>query len=175
MVRRMLDATPLAMREVPTAVLPWPWLLEADPSAAHVETYLHRSTWFGLFQQGTLLGVAALLRHDARTIELMNVAVSSAFRRQGIGTRFLRRLFDEARRRGASRLQVGTGNSSLAELAFYQRAGFRFDAIEHDHFVREYPHPIVENGIVCRDRVRLAIALEPVDEPGATSRPGDSC
>jgi len=170
MIRRMLDAPGLGMRELPAAALPWPLLLEADPHAPHVETYLHRSTWLRLFQQATLLGVAALLRRDPRTMELMNVAVSSAFRRQGFGTRFLRRLFDEARRRGASRMQVGTGNSSLAELAFYQRAGFRLDGIEHDHFVREYPYPIVENGIVCRDRVRLAIALEAAHEHAPAAR-----
>ena len=154
-----LDATALAMRELRPAALPWTLLLEADPYAPHVETYLHRATWFALYERSTLLGVAALLRQDAQTIELMNVAISPARRREGLGLHLLRCLLDEARRMGAGRMRVGTGNSSLAELAFYQRAGFRLDAIEHDHFVRQYPQPIVENGIVCRDRVLLVIEL----------------
>lgn len=162
------------LRRLLPAALPWPLLLDADPHAPHVQTYLHRSMWFGLYDQETLVGVAALLRRDARAIELMNIAVMPSRRRQGIGMLFMRHLVVEALGMGARRIEVGTGNSSFAELAFYQRVGFRLEAIEQDHFVREYPEPIVENGIQCRDRLLLALRLDeaPVSLTRTPSRNG---
>jgi hypothetical protein len=63
---------------------------------------------------------------------------------------------------GTTKVVVGTGNSSLDALAFYQKLGFRMEAIDRDHFVRTYPLPIVENGIFCRDMVRLGLSMEPL-------------
>ena len=160
MTTKVLTAAGMDVRVIQPADLPWALLLEADPHRPHVETYLHRSTWLGLYEREALRAVAALLPRDQQTIELMNIAVSPLRRRQGVGMHFMRRLLQQARRMGARTMLVGTGNSSLAELAFYQRVGFRLDAIDRDHFVREYPQPIVENGIVCRDMVRLAMPLE---------------
>ena len=58
-------------------------------------------------------------------------------------------------------VEVGTGNSSLDALAFYQRAGFRIVGVIPDFFVDNYPEPIVENGIRCIDMVRLRLTLTP--------------
>ncbi|WP_328515413.1 hypothetical protein [Halobacillus yeomjeoni] len=49
-------------------------------------------------------------------------------------------------------LVVGTSNSSLDNIAFYQKAGFRFHKINKDFFLR-YPSPIVEFGIQALDMV----------------------
>jgi hypothetical protein len=54
---------------------------------------------------------------------------------------------------------VATGNSSLNQLAFYQKMVFRLAAIDRDYFLRTYPEPIVENSIQCRDRVWLELDL----------------
>ena len=56
-------------------------------------------------------------------------------------------------------LEVGTGNAGIGQLALYQRCGFSIESIEKDYFVRHYPEPIYENGIECRDMVRLRMEL----------------
>jgi hypothetical protein len=50
---------------------------------------------------------------------------------------------------------LGTGNSGIGQLAFYQKAGFRLWRIERDFFSAErgYPDGIEENGIPLRDVV----------------------
>jgi len=60
---------------------------------------------------------------------------------------------------GYRRMSLGTGNASLDQLAFYQKAGFRIAGVIPDHFVLNYPEVIAENGIVCHDMIRLSRAL----------------
>ena len=55
-------------------------------------------------------------------------------------------------------VEIGTGNSSLDQLALYQKLGFRITGIVAGFFY-DYPKPIVENGIACRDMVRLRVEL----------------
>lgn len=47
---------------------------------------------------------------------------------------------------------VGTANSSIGNLAFYQKCGFRLCGIRRDFFL-SYPQPIWENGIRALDMV----------------------
>ncbi|KHF37127.1 putative N-acetyltransferase YvbK [Paenibacillus sp. P1XP2] len=54
---------------------------------------------------------------------------------------------------------VRTGNSSLNQLGLYQKCGFRMVRIERDYFVNNYPEPIFENGIPCRDQIVLELML----------------
>jgi hypothetical protein len=44
---------------------------------------------------------------------------------------------------------------SINQLALYQNMGFRIAGVDVDFFTRNYPEAIVENGIVCRDMIRL--------------------
>ena len=45
-----------------------------------------------------------------------------------------------------------------AELALYQKCGFRLSGIVTDSFA-DYPEPIYENGIRCIDMVMLSAKL----------------
>jgi len=49
---------------------------------------------------------------------------------------------------------VGTANSSLENIAFYQKCGFRMDHVRRDYFVYVQP-PVIQNGIVMRDMLVL--------------------
>ena len=71
----------------------------------------------------------------------------------------LMHLIEHAVRTGAQRVEVGTGNSSIAQLAFYQRVGFRIVGVVPGFFDCDQP-PIIEDGIPCRDMVRLALELK---------------
>lgn len=62
-----------------------------------------------------------------------------------------------ARLLGMESIEIGTGNSSIQELALYQKCGFRLKEIIHDYFVDNYDEPIFENSIQCRDMVLLQL------------------
>lgn len=47
---------------------------------------------------------------------------------------------------------VGTANSSIGNLAFYQKVGFRITEVKKDFFSK-YPEPIFENGIQALDMI----------------------
>ena len=51
---------------------------------------------------------------------------------------------------GSQSLLVGTGNSSLDNIAFYQKCGFRMDHVRRDYFAYAQP-PIWEDGILLQD------------------------
>jgi len=141
--------------------LPWDLLLEADPSRARIESYLAFDLTRIVRHEGQVLGVYVLVRHDAVRFELMNIAVHADWRRRGLGRWLLGHAIGLAESKGGRVVDVGTGNSSFEALAFYQRAGFRIVGVVPDYFVANYAEPIFENGIRCRDMVRLSLVLEP--------------
>ena len=141
------------------AEMPWDLLLDADPSRTRVEGYLgDEFTRIAKYRE-EVVGVYALIRHAATRFEVMNIAVRDDFRGKGLGRWLLGHAIGVAESKGARVIEVGTGNSSFAKLAFYQRSGFRITGIIRDYFVDNYPQAIVENGIPCRDMVRLTLEL----------------
>ena len=74
-------------------------------------------------------------------------------RGQGHGKGFLQGLIAMLKASGAGTVDIGTGNFSHDQLALYQKLGFRITSIAAGFF-DDYPEPIVENGIACRDVVR---------------------
>lgn len=156
----MMSCSPdLSLVELPAAEAPWPLLLSADPSREQVERYLPHSRVLALAEDGAVRGVLTLTARSWGVVEITNLAVEAAWQGRGLGRRLLQAAIDSARSAGALRLDIATGNSSLAQLGLYQRMGFRIAAVEPDYFSLNYPEPIVENGIRCRDRLRLNLVL----------------
>jgi predicted N-acetyltransferase YhbS len=58
----------------------------------------------------------------------MELAVAPKRHGQGIGRAIVAWLIEEARRRGKTAVLVGTANSSIGNIAFYQKVGFRMDS-----------------------------------------------
>jgi GNAT superfamily N-acetyltransferase len=100
-------------------------------------------------EDGVLVG-AATMQWRADPCEIMELAVAPERQGQGIGRQIVAWLIDEARRRGSSAMLVGTANSSIDNIAFYQKIGFRMDHVRKDYF-RYYSDPHYENGIQIRD------------------------
>ena len=136
-------------------------LLDADPSREHVEEYLARGELYVLRDAAnrTLAGVYVLIATRPATCEIVNIAVVENKRGQGLGKRLLEHARETARARGARQLEIGTGNSSVDQLALYQKFGFRIVGVDLDFFTRMYDEPIIENGIACRDMIRLSMQL----------------
>jgi ribosomal protein S18 acetylase RimI-like enzyme len=132
-------------------------LLTADPDKKAVLAYLADSKLLVSRDKDKLAGVAVLVEQGGQ-FELKNIAVSTEHQGQGVAKLMIADIKRLAKDLGAKALWVGTGNSSLSQLALYQKCGFRMHEIESGLF-DSYPEPIFENGIRCIDMVRLRVEL----------------
>ena len=96
-----------------------------------------------------------MMRLDAHTAEVKNIAVSESEQGKGYGKALLKYADQVAKEWECETLLIGTGNSSIGQLALYQKVGFEMLRIEKDFFLRHYAEPIWENGIQCKHRVIL--------------------
>ncbi|TVY07849.1 GNAT family N-acetyltransferase [Paenibacillus cremeus] len=135
---------------------PMSLLLLADPSRVLVEEYLVRGMCFVAESDGKIMGVYVLLPTRPATVELVNVAVAEGAQGKGSGKQLVMHAVTTARSLGYQTIELGTGNSSIGQLALYQKCGFRIVGVDVDFFVRHYSEEIYENGIHCRDMIRLA-------------------
>lgn len=92
-------------------------------------------------------------------MELVNIAVDENQQSKGIGKQLVYHAIQNARLLGAKTIEVGTGNSSVGQLALYQKCGFRITGIDRDFFIRHYSEEIVENGIKVVDMIRLTLDI----------------
>ncbi len=132
-------------------------LLAADPDEGSILAYLPDSPVLVAKEGGSVVGVAVLV-NTSKEFELKNIAVSEEHQGRGVAKRLIKEVKALAISMGAEELLVGTGNSSLSQLALYQKCGFRMSHIERDYFL-SYPEPIYENGMQCRDLVVLRAKL----------------
>jgi N-acetylglutamate synthase-like GNAT family acetyltransferase len=100
-------------------------------------------------EDGVLIG-AATMQWRGDPCEIMELAVVPDRRGRGIGRSIVALLVDEARRREKTAVLVGTANSSIDNIAFYQKCGFRMDQVRKDYFWY-YREPVYEHGIQIRD------------------------
>ncbi len=149
----------LAFRIVPAgeerdAYLPLLYL--ADDSVAAVSGYYQSGDLYVLdSNEGRPLAVVLAIPELDGSVELRAVAVDASLQGQGIGKRMLSLVLESLRAKQIRHVIVGTGNSGIGQLAFYQKAGFRLWKIERDFFGPERGNPegIEENGIPLRDMV----------------------
>ena len=138
---------------------PYELLLMADPSIEMINKYLGKGECFVAEKGGQIIGVYVLLPMDSEKVELINIAVSENYQGRGIGKQLVLDAINTARKKGFKTIEVGTGNSSIGQLALYQKCGFRITGIDFDFFTKNYPEEIYENGIQCRDMIRLSQEL----------------
>ncbi|MFS0555619.1 GNAT family N-acetyltransferase [Brevibacillus sp. 179-C9.3 HS] len=147
-----MEIRKLAEQEQP----PMELLLAADPSVRLVEEYLQRGRCFVAVLEESIVGVYVLIPTRPDTIELVNVAVDEAHQGKGFGKKLVLHAIEIAKSLGYKTIEVGTGNSSVGQLALYQKCGFRMTWIDRDFFLRHYEEEIYENGIQVIDMVRLS-------------------
>lgn len=112
-------------------------------------------------EAGVPAGILAYLVTGDRC-EIITIDAVERFR--GVGTALVERVKVEAARLGCRHLTVTTTNDNLSALRFYQRRGFRLEAVEPgavDRARRLKPGipRVGEHGIPVRDEVRLGMAL----------------
>jgi ribosomal protein S18 acetylase RimI-like enzyme len=146
---------PLSSEETP----PFDLLLLADPSVKMVEKYIFASSVYVAVLAEQIVGVLSLFSIDKNLIEIKNIAVLETHQGKGIGKKLLAFAFSEAKEKGFQDIQIGTANSSIGQLALYQKMGFEMDHIIKSFFTDNYPETMYENGILVRDMVVLKRTL----------------
>ncbi|MFC0523021.1 GNAT family N-acetyltransferase [Pontibacillus salicampi] len=134
--------------------------MEADPSEKAIMHYLQKGVGYVAKEGEDVVGVYVLLPTRPYTIELVNIAVASFYRGKGIGKKLVSHAISISREEGYHTMEVGTGNSSAEPLMLYQKCGFRIKGVDIDYFPKHYEEKIVENGIECRDMIRLSRELK---------------
>lgn len=138
---------------------PFDLLLLADPSKEMISDYIKDGVIHIAESESGIVGVVVLLPQTRETAEVMNLAVKEDSQGNGYGKKLLMHALKEAKSLGFKKVEIGTGNSSIHQLALYQKAGFRITGIDADFFIRNYDEPIFENGIQCMDKIRMSIEL----------------
>lgn len=136
--------------------VPLELLLLADPSKIIVEDYVAKGECFIAENEEQIIGVYVLLPTRPQTVEIVNVAVAEDYQGKGIGKLLVSHAIRVAKTQGYKTIEIGTGNSSIGQLALYQKCGFRIVSVDHNYFIKHYSEEIYENGIQCIDMIRLS-------------------
>ncbi|WP_216701138.1 GNAT family N-acetyltransferase [Priestia filamentosa] len=139
---------------------PFSLLLLADPSQEKVKEHLEKGVCFVAEEDKKIIGAYILEEKNEKSIELVNIAVKEHLHGKGIGKKLIQHVLQSTKEQGYEIIEVGTGNSSINQLAFYQKCGFRMTGIERNFFLENYKEPLFENGLRCQDMVRLTFFLQ---------------
>ena len=137
------------------ADVPYSLLLLADPSKFLIDQYLKNSQLFVGYLNKEMIACYVLCPTNETVAEIKNISVVEHLQGRGIGAFLLKDAVQKAKFHGFKKLMIATGNSSVGPLKLYQKLGFRIVEIQKDYFIENYPEPIIENGIQCRDKLVL--------------------
>ena len=139
------------------AVIPLLLLAEGSKSALRWSLNNLSDTVYRVEDDGQVVG-AATMRWNSEPCEIVELAVAEQRHRQGVGRKIIENLVAEARHRGKQKIVVGTGNSSIGNIIFYQKCGFRMDHVRRDYFWY-HREPEIEDGILLRDMIVFSYEL----------------
>lgn len=135
--------------------LPWTLLLQADPSKAQILAYWNPAQALLQLVDHQVVGVLAWTKRSAHIGEICNISVHPDFQGRGFGKQLLQAVESCPAWSGMQEWQIATANSSISQLAFYQRAGYEIYEVVWNYFLDHYPSPIWENGIQAKHQIRL--------------------
>ncbi|GAA0453588.1 GNAT family N-acetyltransferase [Alkalibacillus silvisoli] len=128
------------------------YLLLADESEDIVKQYIDKGDMFSIQVGNEIAGVSLFTYPSRDVVELKNIALAPEFRGIGLGKLVIYEACKIYVNKRICKMIVGTANSSIANIAFYQKVGFRLSEIKKNFFMG-YPEPIYENGIRALDMV----------------------
>ena len=132
--------------------------LIGDEDESKVREYINQGCLFLAEQSNTAVAVAIVVpTSDGNVGELKNIAVDAKAQGQGIGSKMIAYVFEQARDR-YNTILVGTGDADVQNILFYLKNGFRFSGIKKDFF-DEYKEQIISNGVLLKDMVLLTKKL----------------
>lgn len=146
--------------EISSENIPYELLLLADPSEDNINEYLSRGTTFIAKYKGEIVGVLVLTDTRPKTVEIMNVSVKEEYQNKGIGKKLIKYVIEYVKKNTSNKIiEIGTGNPGVVQMLLYQKCGFRIIGIDFDYFRKNYDKEIIENGIECRDMIRMRMEI----------------
>ena len=82
-----------------------------------------------------LVGIIVLVPKTDEQIEIMNLSINEKWQGKGFAKTLIEYACLYSDNKGYRTVTIGTGNSSLNQLALYQKAGFRITGIDYDYFI----------------------------------------
>ncbi len=134
---------------------PYDLLLSADPSMENIKNYLELGSCYLAILDDEVIGVVVLKELNSTSIEIVNVAVKESFRSKGVGVKLLTFSEKVSKVFGYTSLIIATGNSSIRQLAIYQKFGFEIEETYRNYFLDNYSDLIFEDGIQCKHKIVL--------------------
>lgn len=136
-----------------------PILKEADEDTNRIAEILAETanSAYLIMAAETCLGAVVTHWHPHES-EIIYIAIDEAFRGKGYGKSAFALIRAEAQKRQTQSLLVGTANSSIDNIAFYQKCGFRLDSVRKDYF-HYLATPVYEFGIQMRDMLLLRMEI----------------
>lgn len=154
-MERTLSQRPITISEVGKdeveALLPLLLLAEPSESALHWSLQNLSDAIYRMEESGTAVG-AATMRWRKAPYEIIELGIATERQGEGLGKRFVAWLIAEGRRRNVREMFVGTSNSSIDNIVFYQKCGFRMYEVRRDYFWY-HKEPLFENGLQVRDMI----------------------
>ncbi len=135
--------------------IPFNLLELADPSISNIKQYLETGMCYVTKLNSEIIGAMILNKINPTTIEIKNISIKESAQRNGFGKLLLRYAEKVSRQSEYKKLIIGTGNSSIGQIALYQKEGFEMKRIKKDFFIKNYSKPIFENGIQCKHMIIL--------------------
>lgn len=129
-------------------------LLLADESSASVDAYIDAGICFIARLEGRNAGAYGLHHTRPFTAELVHLALASEFQHKRIGTAMLAHTIGPVRAEGFRILELETGDRDTEQLTLDERCDFCC-GIDRDYYRKYDPTPVLENGIECRNWIRL--------------------
>jgi uncharacterized protein YhfF/ribosomal protein S18 acetylase RimI-like enzyme len=143
----------ITIDEVPAGRIPYELLFLADEDDLQIAKYKSQARFWGALYEGRIIGQIGLLPVGEGAEEIPCLSVEPEFEGKRIGTDLIETVLADCRERSCRRVLIKTGNCGLAQIALYQRCGFRIVAVNRDYFLKYYGNPIYEGGIRCRDQI----------------------
>ena len=129
-------------------------LLLADEKEDMINKYLHLGELYALYD-GDLRTVCVVTREEDKIYEIKNIATYEKFHGKGYGTIMIQYIIENYKNK-CNTLLVGTGESSKI-ISFYEKFGFEYSHTEKDFFIKNYDHPMFDEGKQLIDMVYMKI------------------
>ena len=141
--------------------LPFDLLLLADETVEAIEKYIYTCDVYILKQTNGTDAIAAfaLYKISNAEVEIKNIAISESLQGRGIGSNVINEIKRIAIANQHKRIIVGTPENSSRLIHFYEKNGFIRYAVRKDFFIKNYPDPIIENGVTLRNMVMLKLDI----------------
>jgi ribosomal protein S18 acetylase RimI-like enzyme len=141
--------------------LPFDLLLLADEKIEVIEKYIYDSEVYVATESedSEAVAVFALLKINNSDIEIKNIAVTETLQNRGLGSFLISEIKRIAKLAKFENVIVGTPDRAVKQINFYEKNGFIKYDLKIDFFIKNYPAPIFDKGVMLRDMVMLKMKI----------------